>query len=182
MTFTYDGTSVAKKNHGLLVIDGSALTGGGTAGAASTTTEGAAAVVGWTSGDISVSGGTLLAAGADVVLTFDGASVSGQNHGQTVIDGSGLTGGSLDSPAETTNTNGQSKRSAWAALVAMGFATTSDVPAQGADAVAFTPASYPGDNAYYPSQATIRALADEAAISDDNVLTRTVILAAANLD
>ena len=40
VTLTFDGTSVKEQNHDLVVIDGSALTGGGTAGVVSTTTEG----------------------------------------------------------------------------------------------------------------------------------------------
>ncbi len=53
-------------------------------------------VTGWTDGDISVSGGTLLLAGADVVLTFDGTSVANINHTLTTIDGGSLTGGNAD--------------------------------------------------------------------------------------
>lgn len=51
----------------------------------------AAAVAGWTNGDISVAGGDLTT--APVTLTFDGTSVTGQNHVLTVIDGASLTGG-----------------------------------------------------------------------------------------
>lgn len=53
----------------------------------------AAAVPNWTNSDISVSGGILQAAGANVVLTFDGNSVKLMNHDLTEFDGSLLTGG-----------------------------------------------------------------------------------------
>lgn len=138
-------------------------------------------ITGWTNGDISVSGGTLLAAGATVVLTYDGASVVNDNHAQATIDGAGLTGGGLDNPAETTTTVGQTNRTSWAALEAMGVVAAANIPVQGVDPVAFTAATGPGDNAKYPSQATIRALAVEAAVEDLNVAVETEILAAAGL-
>lgn len=40
VTLTFDGTSVASKNHSLTTIDGTSLTGGGSAGAITTTTAG----------------------------------------------------------------------------------------------------------------------------------------------
>jgi hypothetical protein len=46
-------------------------------------------VAGWTNGDISVSGGPLT--DDPIVLTFDGTSVTHQNHAQTTINGSSLT-------------------------------------------------------------------------------------------
>jgi hypothetical protein len=52
----------------------------------------AAAVTGWTNGDISVSGGPLTT--ANVVLTFDGTSVQETNHPLSSVNGSGLTLGS----------------------------------------------------------------------------------------
>lgn len=64
-------------------------------------------VPGWSNGHISVSGGILQAAGADVVLTFDGASVSGDpNHVLTVFDGSSLTGGTEPATRVTNTTVG----------------------------------------------------------------------------
>lgn len=62
-----------------------------------------AAVVGWTNGDISVSGGAL--ASADIVLTFDGASVSGMRHPVTVATDVDLTNN--DALAVTLTTPGQ---------------------------------------------------------------------------
>lgn len=141
----------------------------------------AASITGWTNGDITVSGGTLLGAGAPVVLTYDGASVSNDNHAQATIDGTSLTGGGLDTPAQTITTIGQTQRSGWAALQAYGIVVAADIPDQGVTPVAFTAASNPGDNANYPSEATIRALALEAAIEDINVAVETEILTAARL-
>lgn len=138
-------------------------------------------VTGWTNGDITVTGGTLLAAGADVVLTYDGASVAGLNHGLVVLDGGNLTGGGVDDPASLVTTEGQTNRTGWGALISMGIAVEADVPVQGVAPSAFTSPTTPGSNANYPSQATIRALAEEAAISDDNLASQTEILAAAGL-
>lgn len=68
----------------------------------------AASVPSYTNGDITVSGGTLLVAGADVLLTFDGVSVTGKAHKTPpVVDGSGLTGGSIANPASKANIIGQ---------------------------------------------------------------------------
>src|SRR5690606_28246242 len=53
-----------------------------------------AAVAGWTNGDITVSGGPLTA--GDLVLTFDGTSVAQTDHGQTTINGAGLTSSALN--------------------------------------------------------------------------------------
>ncbi len=63
---------------------------------------------GWTNGDISVALGTDLVAGA-ATLTFDGASVTEKNMGQTTITDISLTGGgtvngaTTDTPGSTTN-------------------------------------------------------------------------------
>jgi hypothetical protein len=180
VTLTYDGASVASLNQGAVTIDGALLTGGGSAGAVTTTTAGNSPIASWTNADISVSGGTLLAAGAAVVLTFDGASVT-ENNFTVTIDGAGLTGGGLASPATTVTTSGQNARNGWGGVVAMGLAAESDVPSQGVAPAAYTAPRSPGD-VHYPSERTIRALADQAAIDDYNlVATRTEILAAAGL-
>jgi len=63
-------------------------------------------ITGWTNGDISVSGGILQAAGAAVVLTFDGTSVAADNHVLTVFDGALLTGGSEPATRVTVTTEG----------------------------------------------------------------------------
>lgn len=89
-------------------------------------------VTSWTNGDISVTGGTLLSAGADVVLTFDGDSVSGKESITTTIDGSGLTGGSLANPAVNVSTIGQTKRTALGALVAYGVIDSATIAKQSA--------------------------------------------------
>jgi len=59
-----------------------------------------ASVVGWTNGDISVSGGSL--ATADIILTYDGASVAGLNHSVAVATDVDLTTGTLDVFSTTT--------------------------------------------------------------------------------
>lgn len=135
-----------------------------------------ASIVGWTNGDISVSGGD--ANTAATVLTFDGASVAGQNHPLATtadVDLSDSTPGAI-----TVTTEGKTARAAWGCLVAMGIATDADIPAQGVTPSDFTSPSNPG-NANYPSAATIRALAQSAAIVDENATVETKILAAAGL-
>lgn len=234
VVLTYDGASVAGFNHPQATINGSALftnevqsiathvptVSGGTftltvllenaetfttaaiAFAANAATIESAIdtaatgpITGWTNGDISVSGGDLNTAA--VVLTFDGTSVLGGNHSLTTIDGALLTGGgsagvistttegqtgtNLAATPELTTTEGQTNRTGWGALISMGIAVEADVPVQGVAPSAFTSPTTPGSNANYPSQATIRALAEEAAISDDNLATQTEILAAAGL-
>lgn len=139
-----------------------------------------ASITGWTNGDITVTGGTLLAAGADVVLTYDGASVSGDNHTLVVLNDS-LTGGTTASPSSVKTTAGQTDRKAWAALQMLGAVAASDVPAQGVDPSAFTAPTNKGTNFYFPSEATLRALAEEAAIEDLNDNVRVEILAASSL-
>ena len=136
-----------------------------------------ASVVGWTNGDISVSGGP--ANSGATVFTFDGASVAGLNHGVIVpadVDLSDSTPGVV-----SVTTEGQTARSAWAALIALGIAAPANVPVQGVAPTAFTAPSNPGNNAHYPSEATIRALASTAAIQDATVAVETEILAAAGL-
>lgn len=182
VVLTFDGASVDDLNHGLTVFDGALLTGGvEPATRVTVTTEGSAPVTGWTASDISVSGGILQAAGAAVVLTFDGTSVAGASHTLTVFDPALLTGGTEPATRMTQTTAGQTARPAWAALVLMGIATVSDIPVQGVAPAVFTSPTTPGGNASYPSQATIRAIAADAAINDDVVETNTRILAAARL-
>ena len=52
-----------------------------------------ASITGWTNGDITVSGGNL--ATADIVLTYDGASVAGLRHSVAVANDVDLTTGTL---------------------------------------------------------------------------------------
>lgn len=153
----------------------------------------AVAVVGWTNGDIAVTGGPLTTTPA--VFTFSGASVSGQNHDQILPDGGTLTGGGTMGTVSTTTgggagdpgeagevtstTNGQSARTAWAILKALGIIAGTP-PAQGTSA-AVSRATTPNVNPYYPDQELIKALAEEAAIEDDNLDVKAAILAAVNL-
>lgn len=73
-------------------------------------------VTGWTAGDISVSGGP--ADTNPVVLTFDGDSVAGANHPESVATDEDLMGGTVGE--FSTTTNGQGVRAALAALAALG--------------------------------------------------------------
>lgn len=59
-----------------------------------------ATITGWTNGDISVSGGNL--ATAPIVLTFDGASVSGTKHPITTVEDVDLESGALGAVTITT--------------------------------------------------------------------------------
>jgi len=135
-----------------------------------------ASVVGWTNGDISVSGGD--ANTAATVFTFDGTSVAGLNHAAIVpadVDLDDNTPGVV-----TTTTAGTAGNAAWGCLVAMGIATNADIPEQGDAPADFTSVSNPS-HANYPSEGLIRALASTAAILDDNAVVETKILAAAGL-
>lgn len=131
-----------------------------------------ASIVGWTNGDISVSGG---AANANpVVFTFDGTSVAGQNHGLIVNDGTLLTGGTDDGTV-TTTTHGQTKRTSWAILAAVG-AITAGMPLQGVDITQYDLTAGPRDsNPGLPSAAILQTLAEEAGIEDLNVTVVTAI-------
>lgn len=132
----------------------------------------AASVAGWTNGDISVSGG---AANANpVVFTFDGTSVAGQNHGLIVNDGTLLTGGADDGTV-TVTTNGQTKRTSWAILDAIG-AITAGMPLQGVSITKYD-LTAPGReaNVRMPSAAVLATLAEEAAIEDLNASVATAI-------
>ena len=50
----------------------------------------AASIVGWTNGDITVSGTSLLATQGPITLTFDGDSVKDQRHQLTTVNGAAL--------------------------------------------------------------------------------------------
>lgn len=137
--------------------------------------------IGWTNGDIVVTGGNLLSGGSSFILTYSGTSVDNLNHNQAVINLNTLSGGLLATPAETTLSGGtENERNAWGALIGLGIAVEGNVPALGIDATAFSSASEPGSSGY-PSAATIRALALEAAVADNNITTQTEILAATKL-
>lgn len=137
--------------------------------------------IGWTNGDIAVTGGNLLSGGSSFILTYSGASVDELNHSQTIINLNTLSGGSLSVPAETTLSGGtENERNAWGALIGLGIALEGDVPALGVDAAPFTSPGDPGGPGY-PSEATIRALAAEASVADNNITTQTEVLAAAKL-
>jgi hypothetical protein len=142
------------------------------------TTPGSTAIAGWSAGHISVSGGILQAAGADVLLTFDGASVSGQNHGATTFDGALLTGGTEPATRVTVTTEGQTKRNAWGVLLANGV-LTGTIPAQTASADASQVTA--GSDYRIPGN-VINALAKEAAFEDDNNASYYTIMSGLGFD
>lgn len=135
-----------------------------------------ASVPGWTNGDIAVTGGPLTT--TPTVYTFSGTSVAGQNHGLTVATGP-LTGG--DVGAVTTTTDGQTKRTSWAILAAVG-AITAGMPLQGVSVTKFDLTAGDRDsNSEMPSAAVLRKLAEEAGIEDLNQTVVTAILEALRL-
>jgi hypothetical protein len=125
---------------------------------------------GWTNGDISVALTSDLSGGA-ATLTFDGASVTGKDQGQTAIaDVDLVAAGTVGGQSETTS--GQAQRFAWAIMWAHGM--ISSVPAQGAalatsDGLDVTPAA---TTAHWPRAALRKLLAAQASIDDGNVALR----------
>lgn len=134
-----------------------------------------ASVPDFEAGDISV-GGAALSAGA-ATFTYDGASVAEQNHGEITIDDAELTGGGTAGAVSTT-TEGQSNRTALAVLICNSTITDS-LPAQGVTATITAGENRLGPNAL--DHDTIRALALEAGVQDDNKGLETAILTALGL-
>jgi len=123
-----------------------------------------AGIPSWTNSDISVSGGPLTA--NNVILTFDGTSVTNQNFGQTTIADVDLSGGGTVGAVSTT-THGQPKRYAWAVMQNLGLV---NLPPDYGEALAVgaTLAMNPCDNPHYPSASLRKVLAKQAAIDDNN--------------
>jgi len=127
-------------------------------------------------GHIVCTGGPLTT--TPLTVTYSGATVAGKNHGALTIDGTSLTGGG-SAGAVTTTTEGQTKRTPWAALKLAGVIAGTP-PVQGtSDTV--TAATTPTTNPHYPDQDLIRALAHEAAVQDEIAGVETEILKAAKL-
>lgn len=129
----------------------------------------AASVIGWTNGDISVTGGPLSTTTA--VFTYDGASVAGLNHGQVSIDDALLLDGVDPGEAGTASstTQGHDQRSPWALLKALGI-ITSTPPAQGAD-LSWDEVTVGNGRGQYPfnlSAETVLAICEEAGVQDGN--------------
>ena len=132
-------------------------------------------ITGWTNGDISVSGGDLTT--ANVLLTYDGSSVDGQNIAQCTITDVDLSGGGTVTAA-TTTTNGQAARKTWAVMWALGLIAAADLPAQGsalADGATLWVTA--AENAVWPNAALRGALAEQAAIDDANPTLETQLKA-----
>lgn len=120
----------------------------------------AAAVTGWTNGDISVALTTNLNDAA-ATLTFDGVSVTETRPALTVMNDVDLD---ANVSTATVTTYGQANRYAWAAMDVMGL-LTGGPPVTGETsglAATTTPLSHLG----YPKQETLQALAMQAAIED----------------
>jgi hypothetical protein len=132
----------------------------------------AAAVPGWVNGHIVVTGGPLSTDA--ITITFSGASVSGQNQGQTTINATGVTGGTAG--AATTSVDGQTTRKAWATLNVLGIVTSAP-PAQGADPTGIVTCAR-GHHPHGLSVTTVKALLTEAAIEDLNNNVYTLLAAA----
>jgi hypothetical protein len=136
-----------------------------------------ASIVGWTNGDISVAGGGL--GSTPVTYTFDGTSVAGQNHDLIVVDDALLTGGGSAGAVVKTNV-GQTIRYSWALLAGLNI-ITAGLPDQSDTPGALTVGAKASSNVMYPNQETLRAIALQAAIEDNNVLVGTKILDALGL-
>jgi hypothetical protein len=124
----------------------------------------AAAVVGWTDGDIAVSGGAFGAAGSDTIFTFSGASVTDQDHGIIVVDGASLTGGAAD-PAPAQTTLGSGSRPWFAALKAMGVIMGTDPTFGAAPAGQYT-VNQPTDIEQFPNEQSVRDLLEEITLQE----------------
>lgn len=119
-------------------------------------------------GDIAVTGGPLTT--DPVVLTFSGASVAGNNHALTTIDGTGLTGGGTAGEI-TATTEGQTVRNARAVLYNLGVIADATPPAQG-----LTTAPTKGDNLLGVPPWVVRELAQEVAFEDlDNDIYQVLV-------
>lgn len=115
-------------------------------------------------GAVVVSGGNL--ATANVVLTYSGTGTAGTNPAIAEFVDEALTDGGVgvDTPVITVTTAGQPTRTALPILFALGV-FVGDAPVQGA-----VPTFTVGDRTYgkFPSPDTIRDLARQAAIEDNN--------------
>lgn len=137
----------------------------------------AAAVPNWTNADIVITGGPLSTTA--IVITFSGASVAGQNHGQTTEDGALLVGGGT-AGAQTTSVHGQTERSAWAAMLGLSLITDTP-PAQGVDPSSVTARSVSGSFPHNLDGETVMAIINEVVAQDENEATRALMLTALGL-
>jgi hypothetical protein len=164
-----DGTSVTTAN---IVYDAAAATIETAIDVAATGN-----ITDWTNADISVALTGNLTANAATV-TFDGDSVDATNHPLIVMNDIDLAGGGTSSNVAVT-TNGQSDRTALAALRLMG-ALASTPPPQGTTVV--TAGNAVDSTAWYPRQETLLALSRQAAIEDETAGLYDTLLTAFNLD
>lgn len=135
-------------------------------------------VTDWTNADISVSlTGNLSDTVNQATITFDGNSVDATNQSLIVMNDVDLAGGGTSSNVATT-TNGQTDRTALAALRLMG-ALASTPPPQGTTVV--TAGNAVDSTAWYPRQETLLALSKQAAIDDEVEGIYGTLLTAFNL-
>lgn len=127
-----------------------------------------ASITGWTNGDITVAGGTLDS--TPVTFTFDGDSVTAQNHALIVVDDAGLTGGGT-AGAVTQTTVGQHARNAFGVMKLLGVLSDSAPPAPGAE----TPVTA-GANLLRVPAWLIQELAQEAAFEDAERASYTAVM------
>jgi hypothetical protein len=134
-------------------------------------------VTDWTNGDIAVSLVGDLTANA-ATLTYSGNAVDATNHPAVIINDIDLGGGGTVGDV-TTTTNGQTVRTALAALNVMGV-IDSPPPPQGTTSgltATSTRASYPE----MPRQEVLQALAKQAAIDDDTDAMYSALMTAMGL-
>lgn len=118
-------------------------------------------ITGWTNGDISVSGGAVNV--APVVFTYDGTSVAGQKIVLMTVDGALLTGGSEG--AVTVTTDGQTTRESWAVLRFINVIGSVTPPIQGG-VVGLVVVGERGNMQLQPNADVLNALALQCALDD----------------
>lgn len=124
-------------------------------------------------GDIVVTGGPIDS--ADVVLTFSGDTVAGQNHGLSVATSVDLTlvAAPVASPTVVKTTPGQTARNARAVLLNLGVISDATPPDQG-----LTTAPTKGANLLGVPPWVVRELAQEVAFEDlDNDIYQVLVTA-----
>ena len=115
----------------------------------------------WTNGDITVAGGPLTTNA--VTLTYDGNSVDELNHAAVIIDSADLEGQTTVGVVSVT-TQGQTDRTTYQVMESMGL-LAGGPPVQGTTS-GLSAATTRNSNPYYPRQATLQAIALQAAIED----------------
>ena len=131
-----------------------------------------AAYPGWVNGHIVVTASSTDLQGGTLTLTFSGAAVSGRGHALVVMDDN-RTGGTSPDPTIAATSLGNSTREAMAVLIATGTVVGA-VPTAGSN-----PTWTAGNRALgrILELSTIRSLARDAAIADNNPGIYTAVAA-----